>query len=164
MIASTHTCGRFPPPWVLKPRFEAGAVGIKKAYTREEAWRHIDELGDQQSFYLLEQFVPGDVYHVDALVEDSEIVFMRAQNTAARRSASLTREASSFPPPCPMIVPETERLHDLNRQLIAATRFVRGATHTEYHPRRRRPLLFSGNSFPSRRRQPGRYDCRLVKH
>jgi hypothetical protein len=38
-------------------------------------WRSLDELGDQQSFYLLEQFVPGDVYHVDALVWEGEVVF-----------------------------------------------------------------------------------------
>lgn len=64
-----------PPPWVLKPRFEAGAVGIRKLYDSEAVWRALDELGDQQSFYLLEQFVPGDVYHVDALVWGGEVVF-----------------------------------------------------------------------------------------
>ncbi len=56
------------PPWVFKPRFEAGSVGIKKAHSAAEVWAWINELGDRQSFYLLEQFVPGDVYHVDAIV------------------------------------------------------------------------------------------------
>ena len=64
-----------PPPWVLKPRFEAGAIGIRKLHDSEGVWRALDELGDQQSFYLLEQFVPGDVYHVDALVWEGEVVF-----------------------------------------------------------------------------------------
>ena len=63
------------PPWVLKPRFEAGAVGIRKLHDSEGVWRALDELGDQQSFYLLEQFVPGDVYHVDALLWGGEVLF-----------------------------------------------------------------------------------------
>src|SRR3954453_1818333 len=45
------------PPWVLKPRLMAGAMGIKKIGTREEAWERVHALGDQQSFYVLEQFV-----------------------------------------------------------------------------------------------------------
>src|SRR4051794_25801227 len=53
------------PPWVLKPRLMAGAIGIKKIQTREEAWERIHALSDQQSFYLLEQFIPGDIFHVD---------------------------------------------------------------------------------------------------
>jgi hypothetical protein len=45
----------------------AGAIGIKKIRTREEAWQRVHALGDQQSFYLLEQFVPGDIFHVDSI-------------------------------------------------------------------------------------------------
>jgi len=55
------------PPWVLKPRLMAGAIGIRKIDSREEAWERIHALGDQQSFYLLEQFIPGDIFHVDSL-------------------------------------------------------------------------------------------------
>ena len=43
-----------PPPWVLKPRSEAGAMGIKKVHSAEEVWRWLDQLGDQQSFFHLE--------------------------------------------------------------------------------------------------------------
>ncbi len=32
-------------------------------------------MGDQQSFYLLEQYVPGDIYHVDAIVYERELLF-----------------------------------------------------------------------------------------
>ncbi|MCI0643703.1 MAG: ATPase, partial [Chloroflexi bacterium] len=69
---------RVAPPWVFKPRFEAGSIGIKKAYSPEEVWQWIHELGDRQSYYLLEQFVPGDVYHVDAIVSEREMVFAPA--------------------------------------------------------------------------------------
>ena len=46
-----------PGPWVLKPRMMAGAVGIRKVATAEELWPLLEALGDQQSYYLLEQFI-----------------------------------------------------------------------------------------------------------
>ena len=52
------------PPWVLKPRSMAGAIGIKKVWNVDELWRLVHQLGDLQSHYLLEQFIPGDVYHI----------------------------------------------------------------------------------------------------
>src|SRR4051812_2448895 len=64
-----------PGPWLLKPRFEASAVGITKINRPKELWRALDELGDRQSFHLLERFVPGDIYHVDSIVSEREVVF-----------------------------------------------------------------------------------------
>src|SRR5580765_1050421 len=64
-----------PGPWVLKPRQEASAIGIKKIHAAEELWPVLDQLGDKRSGYLLERFVPGDVYHVDSVVSESEVVF-----------------------------------------------------------------------------------------
>src|SRR5947209_218080 len=55
-------------PWVLKPRSEASAVGIKKVTSAEELWPLLDGLGDRQSFYLLEQFIAGDIFHIDSIV------------------------------------------------------------------------------------------------
>src|SRR5690606_12004672 len=70
---------RVPAPWVLKPRTEAGAMGIKKIHHSEELWRWLDLLGDQQSGFLLDQFVPGYVYHVYSIIWDYEICFASAQ-------------------------------------------------------------------------------------
>src|SRR6201999_2215738 len=64
-----------PPPWVLKPRAEASAIGIRKIHEPEQLWRTLDELGDRQSYYLLERFVPGDIYHVDAITSERRVVF-----------------------------------------------------------------------------------------
>src|SRR5947209_1326515 len=52
------------PPWVLKPRMMAGALGIKKYAQRQEVWARIHSLGDQQSFFVLEQIIPADTFHV----------------------------------------------------------------------------------------------------
>src|SRR5699024_7673778 len=69
---------RVPPPWILKPRFSASAIGIRRLGEPEEVWRALEELGDRRSFHLLERFVAGDVYHVDALAWKGEVVFSEA--------------------------------------------------------------------------------------
>ena len=64
-----------PAPWLLKPRAEASALGIRKIQEPEQLWRALDELGDRQSHFLLEQFVPGDIFHVDSIVSEGRVVF-----------------------------------------------------------------------------------------
>ncbi len=56
------------PPWVMKPRSQAASVGIKKLHSHDELWAAIAGLGDGYADYLLEQYIPGDVYHVDSIV------------------------------------------------------------------------------------------------
>ena len=76
--AITEWTGRVAPPWVLKPRSQAAAIGIKKIESAADLWSILDALGDARPEYVLEQFVPGDVYHVDSLVFDRRIVFAAA--------------------------------------------------------------------------------------
>jgi hypothetical protein len=66
---------KVPPPWVLKPRLMAGAMGIRKCQSKEEVWESVHHLGDEQSFFVLEQFVPGDIFHVDSIWFSGEVVF-----------------------------------------------------------------------------------------
>ncbi len=67
--------GRVAAPWLLKPRAEASALGIRKIQEPEQLWRALDELGDRQSHFLLEQFVPGDIFHVDSIVSEGKVAF-----------------------------------------------------------------------------------------
>src|SRR5713101_6710 len=67
--------GRVPGPWLLKPRSQASGIGMKKINAAAELWPWLEQLGDQQSFYLLEQFVPGIVFHVDSIVSEREVLF-----------------------------------------------------------------------------------------
>ncbi len=64
-------------PWVIKPRSEASAIGIKKVFSSEEAWQVINGLGENRHNFLIEQFKPGHVFHVDSLIINSEVVFAR---------------------------------------------------------------------------------------
>ncbi len=65
-------------PWLIKPRGEASATGIKKVLTADEFWEVIGQLGDRRYQFLAEQFRPGDVYHVDALSEGGKLVFCKS--------------------------------------------------------------------------------------
>lgn len=123
---------RVPPPWVLKPRMEAGAMGIKRVGNAEEVWHWVHELGDEQSFFLLEQFVPGDVYHVDAITWDGDVVFALAHkywqppiNVAHDGGVFVTRTL-------PRDGQEAQALLAFNRELIQAFGMSRGVTHTEF--------------------------------
>jgi biotin carboxylase len=62
-------------PWLLKPRWSASAIGIKKFDRPDEVWPMLEEAGDLASDYLLECFVPGEIYHVEGVSWKGEILF-----------------------------------------------------------------------------------------
>ena len=59
---------KVPFPYMIKPRMLAGAHGLKKLHNKEEMWNRINNLGDEQSFFLMERFIPGNIYHVDSII------------------------------------------------------------------------------------------------
>ncbi|MBI3652951.1 MAG: ATP-grasp domain-containing protein [Acidobacteria bacterium] len=123
---------RVPPPWVLKPRSEASAIGIKKVHTAQELWPILHSLGDKQSYYVLEHYIAGDVYHVDSIVSENDIVFAvphkygaPPMNTAHEGGVFITRSL-------PRDGEEAQALLHLNQELLAALGLVRGVTHAEF--------------------------------
>lgn len=66
-----------PGPWLVKPRMQASATGIKKVYNSDELWDHLHHLGSHRHQYLLERFAPGAVFHVDALTFDGKVLFSK---------------------------------------------------------------------------------------
>ncbi len=66
-----------PAPWIVKPRSEASATGMKKVNNAHELWEFIHGLGDLRHRYLVEQFKPGAVYHSDAISVDGKVIFCR---------------------------------------------------------------------------------------
>ncbi|HJQ14354.1 MAG TPA: ATP-grasp domain-containing protein [Anaerolineales bacterium] len=123
---------RVSPPWLLKPRSEASSMGIKKIEHADEVWPALESLGDQGSFFLMEQFVAGDVYHVDGLVDNGEVLFSMAHkygkpplSVYAGGGVFLTRSLDRDSE-------ESKALVALNKQVLKAMGLVRGATHSEY--------------------------------
>lgn len=123
---------RVPPPWLLKPRHSASAIGIRKIERAEDLWPLLDALGDRQSFHLLERYVPGDVFHVDAIAWEGRVVFAEAHGYfhppydvyhggGVFCTRTLDRRA-----------PESTALVVRNEQIVAALGMSRGALHTEF--------------------------------
>jgi biotin carboxylase len=123
---------RVPPPWLLKPRSEASALGIKKIREPEELWRALEELDDRQSYFLLEQFVPGDIFHVDSILSESKVVFSSAHQYGKPpmqvmheggvfTTRTVDRQSSDW-----------QQLTELNSRLAPALGLRRGVTHGEY--------------------------------
>lgn len=123
---------RVPPPWVLKPRTEAGAMGIKRLHHSEELWRTLDTLGDRQSHFLLERYVPGDVYHVDSIIWDGQILFASTQKYG-RPPLNVSHDGGVFvSKTLPPNSKDAKALKALNKKVVGALGMHRGVTHAEY--------------------------------
>jgi biotin carboxylase len=129
---------RVPPPWVLKPRSDVSSSGVRKLEETEQVWRGLEALDarealqDKSTYYLLEQFVPGEVFHVDSVVSGGEVLFAGVSRygrpplevvQSGGVYTSLTVEYDT---------PEREELLGINRQLLKALGHERGAAHAEF--------------------------------
>lgn len=127
-----HFADTVDAPWVLKPRSEASAHGIIKVYDKESLWRHLDELGDNRIYYLIEQFKPGDVYHADGLQLEGKTLFLTVSKYLATpmeisqgggifRSANI-RYGSD----------DDKKIKKVNEAIMKAFGLRNGASHTEF--------------------------------
>ena len=124
--------GRVAPPWILKPRLMAGTIGIRKIQSVEELWNTAGGLGDQRSFYLLEQFVPGDVFHVDSAVSNGTVVRavvsrygtppFTVSHGGGVFTTRLVERGSN----------DDRALQSLNAALLSAFGLQHGVSHSEY--------------------------------
>ena len=124
--------GRVTPPWVLKPRSSAAAIGIKKVDDREALWRALDAAGDDRAQCVLEQFVPGDVYHVDSIVWDGKVVFAVAFKYG-RPPMEVSHQGGLFiTRRLPDDADEARAVLAMNRTLQEGLGLRRGVSHTEF--------------------------------
>jgi biotin carboxylase len=123
---------RVPPMWLLKPRTEASAMGIRKAQNSEDVWRGLDELGDGQSYYLLEQFVPGEVFHVDSVIWDGKVVFTSVQQYGKPPLQTYQGGGIFTSRTLPDSDPDSKALRKLNQQVIDAVGHHYGVAHAEF--------------------------------
>ncbi len=123
---------RVPPPWLLKPRSEASAAGIRKLHRPEEVWSEIERLGDQQSFFLLEQFIEGDLFHVDSLVHQGRVIFSEVNNY--RRPLLEVYQGGGIYATRTFLRnhPLGDRLRQMNERVLTGFGLPWGASHTEF--------------------------------
>ena len=123
---------RVPPPWMNKPRSEASAAGITKITTEGQLWELVQKQGDRQSSFLLEQYLPGDVYHVDSIVSERQVLFQAVHKCGAPpfdvahgggvfSSSTIVRGSR-----------DESELHALNERVLRCMNLVRGVSHAEF--------------------------------
>src|SRR5881227_2217434 len=129
---------RVPPPWVLKPRSDVSAIGIRKLENADEVWAGIEELNQREvlreraSYHVLAKFIPGEVYHVDSLVYDGRVAFAGV-NKYGRPPLQVAHGGGAYiSQTIPHDSREKRKLLEINRRLVKAMRMQTGATHAEF--------------------------------
>jgi biotin carboxylase len=121
-----------PGPWLLKPRTNASAIGIRRIEAAEQLWPILDELGDLQSNYLLERFVPGEIFHVEGITWRHRTLFSSAfkygkppmqtmHQGGVFSTRALDRESI-----------DGRRLEAVQRQMLGVMGLDYGVTHSEF--------------------------------
>ncbi len=119
-------------PWVLKPRLMAGAIGIKKFSDRHEVWERIHAVGDQQSFFVLERFVPGHIFHVDSIWFQGKMVYAVA-SAYGTPPLDVTHSGGIFTTRLLERGSEDDRaLRSLNENVLRCFDLGDGVSHTEF--------------------------------
>jgi biotin carboxylase len=125
-------------PWIVKPRTEVAAFGIRKCETKEQVWAALKDLDsrhtwrDHPSQFLIEEFIEGDVFHVDSIVENGKVVAAGVSQYGTP-PFTVTHEGGVF---TTSIVPykskERKELEKLNKQLLKGFEYARGISHAEF--------------------------------
>jgi len=119
-------------PCVIKPRSEASATGIRKVYNSEQLWEVVHYLGDRRHEYLVEQFKPGDVFHVDSISLKGEFVFTRSSQYLST-PMEVAHGGGIFRSVTVPIGSELDlSLQEANAQVMKAFGMNYSATHSEF--------------------------------
>lgn len=127
-----------PAPWIVKPRHEVSAFGIRKCETADEVWKVLTDLDnlnnwrDHPSQFVIERFVEGRVFHIDSVVEGGKVVAAGVSQYGTT-PFKVSHYGGVF---TSSIVPyrskERKELETLNRALLMAFKYDRGVTHAEF--------------------------------
>lgn len=125
-------------PWIVKPRSEVSAFGIRKCADRDEVWKTLHELDsrntwrDHPSQYLIERFIYGKVFHVDSVVADGKVLACGVSEygtppfSVSHYGGVFTSSIVSYGSK------ERKQLEKLNAKLLKAFKYERGVTHAEF--------------------------------
>ena len=129
---------RVPPPWIIKPRSDVSAIGIKKVESADEVWETFSEMNEREnlrergSYYLLARFVAGEVFHVDSVVNNGRVSFA-GTNRYGRPPMQVAHHGGAYVSrTIPRGSDDEKKLLEANRKLVKALGLKKGATHAEF--------------------------------
>jgi len=125
-------------PWIVKPRHEVSAFGIRKCNTDGEVWDVLTDLDrrnnwrDHPSQFLIERFIEGRVYHIDSVVADGKV-----QACGVSQYGTTPFKVSHYggvftSSIVPYKAKERKPLEELNEKLLAAFKYESGVSHAEF--------------------------------
>jgi biotin carboxylase len=133
-----HYLNRVSGPWIMKPRHEVSAFGIRKCESSERIWEVLTDLDsrnnwrDHPSQFVLEKFIEGNVFHVDSVVKDGKVVACGVSQYGTP-PFKVTHQGGVF---TTSIVPYRSKLRKdlekLNQELLAAFNYETGVSHAEF--------------------------------
>ena len=133
-----HFLENVPAPWVVKPRTEVNAFGIRKCETAEQVWQTLGELDarntwrDHPSQFLIERFIEGKVFHVDSIVAGGKVLACGVSEygttpfQVSHQGGVFTTSIVSYQSK------ERRELEKLNKQLLKTFEYQRGVAHAEF--------------------------------
>lgn len=129
---------RVPPPWIVKPRSDVSAIGIRKVSEPTEVWQALDALDrrerlrERAAHHLLAQFVYGNVFHVDSIISSGRVIFTGA-NQYGRPPMDVAHKGGAYISHTAEHGCDDEKtLLTANRKLVKALGLKDGAAHAEF--------------------------------
>jgi hypothetical protein len=129
-LSREHSAGR--GPWMLKPRWSASAIGIKKFEQPNDVWPLLEQLGDGAGNYLVERFVPGEIYHVEGITYGGELLF-EVVHKYAQPPFDVMHSGGVFSTrTLPRESADAVEVRTVHGKLLRALGMRNGVTHTEF--------------------------------
>jgi len=129
---------RVPPPWIIKPRSDVSAIGIRRVNQEGEVWQALDEmdsrerLRERSAHHLLARFVAGEVFHVDSVVSNGRVIFAGV-NQYGRPPMDVAHKGGAYLSHTVTRGSEDEKvLLANNRRLVRTLGLKEGAAHAEF--------------------------------
>ncbi len=123
-------------PWMLKPRWSASAIGIKKFENPTDVWPLLEQLDATApggaGNYLVERFVPGEIYHVEGITYEGELLFEVVHKYAQPPFDTMHKGGVFSTRTLPRDGAEAAEVRAVHRKLLAALGMRNGVTHTEF--------------------------------
>ena len=119
-------------PWLLKPRTSASAIGIRPIGTDQDLWHALDELGDEQSKFLLECYIPGSVFHVDSVAWGGKVLLQAAHGYGVTPMSLMQSGGVFTTRTLDRNSVDAVELRALDARLLPALGMINGVTHSEF--------------------------------
>ena len=119
-------------PGMLKPRWRGSAIGINKFEQPNDVWPLLEQLGEGAGNYLVERFVPGEIYHVEGITYEGDLLFEVVHKYAQPPFQTMHAGGVFSTRTLPRDGAEATELRALHRRLLPVLGLRNGVTHTEF--------------------------------